>query len=35
MKYSIEKINPIGKMLAEVMEDALKTEGKEESLSEI
>ena len=28
MKYNIEKINEIGKLLAEVVEDALKTEGE-------
>ena len=27
MKYNIEKIIEIGKMLAEVVEDAIKTEG--------
>jgi hypothetical protein len=32
MKYNIEKINPIGKLLAEVVEAALKTEGKENVL---
>ena len=32
MKYNIEKINEIGKLLAEVVEDALKIEGKEETL---
>jgi hypothetical protein len=32
MKYNIEKINQIGKMLAEVVEEALKTEGKKETL---
>ena len=30
MKYNIEKINEIGKMLAEVVEDAMKAEGQEE-----
>ena len=28
MKYNIEKINQIGKMLAEVVEDALKGKAK-------
>ena len=32
MKYNIEKINEIGKLLAEVVEEALKTEGKEDAL---
>lgn len=32
MKYNIEKINEIGKMLAEVVEDAIKTEGQAEVL---
>jgi hypothetical protein len=32
MKYNIEKINKIGKMLAEVVEDALKGEGPAEVL---
>lgn len=32
MKYNIEKINLIGKLLAEVVEEALKTESKEEVL---
>ena len=30
MKYNIEKINEIGKMLAEVVGDAIKTEGAAE-----
>jgi hypothetical protein len=30
MKYNIEKINEIGKMLAEVVADAIKTEGQAE-----
>lgn len=29
MKYNIEKINQIGKMLAEVVEDAIQAEGRE------
>jgi len=32
MKYNIEKINEIGKMLAEVVEEALQTEGQAEVL---
>jgi len=32
MKYNIEKINEIGKMLAEVIEDAIQTEGQAEVL---
>jgi len=32
MQYNIEKINQIGKLLAEVVEEALKTESKEEAL---
>ncbi len=32
MKYNIEKINEIGKLLAEVVEDAIKTEGQAEVL---
>jgi len=32
MKYNIEKINQIGKLLAEVVEEALKTEGKKKAL---
>ena len=29
MKYNIEKINQIGKMLAEIVEEALEEEGQE------
>jgi len=29
MKYNIEKINQIGKMLAEVVEEAIHVEGRE------
>ena len=29
MKYNIEKINQIGKLLAEIVEEAINTEGKE------
>jgi hypothetical protein len=29
MKYNIEKINQIGQMLAEVVEEAIQSEGKE------
>ena len=32
MKYNIEQINKISKLLAKVVEDALKTEGKAEVL---
>jgi len=32
MKYNIEKINQIGKLLAGVVEEALKTEGEKEAL---
>lgn len=32
MKYNIEKINEISKLVAEVVEDALKTEGPAEVL---
>ena len=32
MKYNIEKINEIGKMVAEVVADALQTEGRENVL---
>jgi len=32
MKYNIEKINEIGKMLAEVIEDGIQTEGQAEVL---
>ena len=32
MKYNIEKINQIGKLLAEVVEEALKTDGEKEAL---
>ena len=32
MKYNIEKINEISKLLAEVVEEALKTEGQEAAL---
>ena len=32
MKYNIEKINEIGKMLVEVIEEAILDEGKEEVL---
>jgi preprotein translocase subunit Sec63 len=32
MKYNIEKINEIGKMLAEVVEDEIKGEGQAEVL---
>jgi hypothetical protein len=32
MKYNIEKINELGKMLAEVVEEAIKTEGQAEVL---
>ncbi|HSN24428.1 MAG TPA: ISKra4 family transposase [Methylomicrobium sp.] len=32
MKYNIEKINEIGKMLAEVVEEAIKTEGQADVL---
>jgi hypothetical protein len=30
MKYNIEKINEISKILAEVVEEAIKTEGQAE-----
>ena len=29
MKYNIEKINQIGKLLAEIVEEALEEEGQE------
>jgi hypothetical protein len=32
MKYNIEKINQIGRLLAEVVEEALKTKGEKEGL---
>ena len=32
MKYNIEKVNQIGKLLADVVEEALKAEGNEEVL---
>jgi hypothetical protein len=32
MKYNIEKINQIGKLLAEVVEEAIQAEGQERVL---
>jgi hypothetical protein len=32
MRYNMEKINQIGQLLAEVVEEAIETEGKEAAL---